>query len=49
MTRDGSRTELAAGLLHEPTGLAVAGRDIYVANDGGSPTDGQIVHIRDGG
>jgi hypothetical protein len=49
VNRDGSRTDLAAGMLHEPTGLAVAGRDIYVANDGGSPTDGQIVHIRDGG
>lgn len=47
VNRDGSRTELAAGLLQEPTGLAVDGPDVYVANNGGSPTDGQIVRIRD--
>lgn len=49
VNRDGSRTELAAGQLQEPTGLAVDGRNVYVANNGGSPTDGQIVRIRDTG
>jgi hypothetical protein len=45
--RDGTRTELAAGQLQEPTGLAVTRRgDVYVANNGGSPTDGQIVRVR---
>ena len=43
---DGTQTELAAGQLTEPTGLAVSRRgDVYVANNGGSPTDGEIVKI----
>jgi hypothetical protein len=44
--RDGTRTELAAGQLQEPTGLTVSRKgDVYVTNNGGSPTDGQILHI----
>ena len=43
---DGSRVELAAGLLEHPTGLAVARNgDVYVVNHGSSPDDGQIVRI----
>lgn len=48
---DGTRRELAAGQLQEPTGLALSrdGKDVYVANQGGSGTDGQIVRIPVGG
>jgi hypothetical protein len=45
--RDGTRTELAAGELTAPTGVAVSDHgDVYVANMGPT-TDGQIVRIRD--
>lgn len=44
--RDGTQTELAAGKLSEPTGVTVAKTgDVYVTNNGGSPTDGQILRI----
>jgi hypothetical protein len=44
--RDGTRTELAAGQLQEPTGLTVSRKgDVYVTNHGGSPADGQILRI----
>jgi hypothetical protein len=44
---DGTRTELAAGELQHPTGLAVTRRgDVYVADNGGSPDDGRIVRVR---
>jgi hypothetical protein len=44
---DGTQTELAVGKLVEPTGLAVTRRgNVYVSNQGGSPTDGQIVRVR---
>jgi hypothetical protein len=43
---DGTKTELAAGRLEHPTGIAVAKNgDIYVANRGGSPNNAQIVRI----
>jgi hypothetical protein len=43
---NGTQTELAAGQLVQPTGLAVADDgDIYVANQGTSPSDGQVVRI----
>jgi hypothetical protein len=43
---DGTKTELAAGQLEHPTGVAVAKNgDIYVANRGGSPNNAQIVRI----
>ena len=43
---DGAQTELAAGLLTQPTGLAVStGGDVYVANNGMSAGDAQIVRI----
>jgi hypothetical protein len=43
---DGEQTELAAGLLENPTGLAVRRNgDIYVANRGGSPDAAEIVRI----
>jgi hypothetical protein len=48
--RNGRQTELAAGRLEQPTGLAVSrGGDVYVANKGGSATDGEIVRVRGGG
>ena len=47
VSRNGTRTELAAGKLQQPTGLAVSrSGDVYVANNGGSPDEGQIVRIR---
>jgi hypothetical protein len=47
IARNGRQTELAAGRLEQPTGLAVSrGGDVYVANKGGSGTDGEIVRIR---
>jgi hypothetical protein len=47
---DGTRTELAAEQLQQPTGLAVTRRgDVYVANKGGSPDDAEIVHIHAAG
>ncbi|CAA9465602.1 MAG: hypothetical protein AVDCRST_MAG65-251 [uncultured Solirubrobacteraceae bacterium] len=47
ISRNGRQTELAAGRLQQPTGLAVAPNgDVYVANRGGSATRGQIVRIR---
>ena len=46
LAADGSQTELAAGQLEHPTGLAVARNgDIYVANQGASPDDAQIVRV----
>jgi hypothetical protein len=43
---DGTQTELAAGQLQQPTGVAVARNgDVYVSNQGGSPNDGQVVRI----
>ena len=43
---DGTQSELAAGQLQQPTGIAVAKNgDVYVANEGGSPTDAKIVRI----
>jgi hypothetical protein len=43
---DGTQTELAAGTLEHPTGIAVAKNgDVYVANRGGSPDNAQIVRI----
>jgi hypothetical protein len=49
IARNGRQTELAAGRLEQPTGLAVSrGGDVYVANKGGSGTDGEIVRIRAG-
>ncbi|MBA2516803.1 MAG: ScyD/ScyE family protein [Solirubrobacterales bacterium] len=43
---DGTRVELAAGKLMQPTGLAVSDdRDVYVGNHGTSGTDGEIVRI----
>ena len=47
IARSGAQSELAAGRLKQPTGLALPPRgDVYVANDGMSPDDGQIVRIR---
>lgn len=45
---NGRRTELAAGPLKQPTGLAIARGFAYVANDGMSPGDAQIVRIPTG-
>jgi hypothetical protein len=46
IARNGKRTELAAGKLQQPTGLAVARNgDVYVANRGTSGSAGQIVRI----
>jgi sugar lactone lactonase YvrE len=43
---DGSRTELAEGELEQPTGMTIGeDGDVYVANNGTSGTDGQIVRI----
>jgi hypothetical protein len=43
---NGKKTELAAGMLEGPTGIAVSGDgDIYVANKGSSGTDAEIVRI----
>jgi sugar lactone lactonase YvrE len=43
---DGTQTELAAGQLVQPTGMAVARNgDIYVANQGTSARGGQVVRI----
>ena len=43
---DGSQTELAAGQLETPTGIAVRRNgDIYVATNGSSPDGAQIVRI----
>jgi sugar lactone lactonase YvrE len=43
---NGKKTELAAGMLESPTGIAVSGDgDIYVANKGSSGTDAEIVRI----
>jgi hypothetical protein len=48
VARDGTRTELAAGQLTQPTGLAVSRKgEVYVANHGGSPTAGEIVRSHD--
>jgi glucose/arabinose dehydrogenase len=44
--RDGKQTELLAGQLQEPTGVTVSAQgDVYVTNNGGSPTDGQILRV----
>ena len=44
--RDGTQTELAAGKLEQPSGLAVShDGDVYVANKGSSPSDAEIVRI----
>jgi hypothetical protein len=46
IAKNGTQTELAAGQLTEPTGVTVAKNgDVYVANQGGSPGDGQVVRI----
>ncbi len=46
LAADGTQTELAAGKLQHPTGVAVARNgDVYVANNGGSPGDAQIVRV----
>ncbi len=46
IARDGTQTELAAGALTQPTGMAVSeDGDIYVANQGTSAQGGQIVRI----
>jgi hypothetical protein len=46
ITAKGKRTELAAGELTTPTGLAVAPNgDAYVSDQGFSPTEGRIVRI----
>jgi hypothetical protein len=46
LAADGTQTELAAGQLQHPTGVAVARNgDVYVANKGGSPNDAEIVRI----
>ena len=46
---NGTRTELAAGLLRQPTGLAVSNRGVvYVANEGMSARDAKIVRIPSG-
>lgn len=47
---DGTQTELAAGQLTAPTGLAVApdGEAVYVADRGTSPTEGRVVRIATG-
>jgi hypothetical protein len=43
---NGTRTELAAGRLRQPSGVAVADDgDVYVSDRGGSPTGGRIVRI----
>jgi hypothetical protein len=43
---DGTQTELLPGRLQEPTGVTVSGNgDVYVTNNGGSPTDGQILRV----
>jgi hypothetical protein len=48
VAENGTQTELAAGQLTEPTGVTVAKNgDVFVANQGGSPGDGQIVRIPD--
>lgn len=49
--RDGKQTELLAGQLQEPTGVTVSKQgDVYVTNNGGTPTDGQILRVvADGG
>jgi hypothetical protein len=45
--RDGTQTELAPGRLTHPTGVAVSRRgDVYVSDNGGSPTDGRVVRVR---
>ncbi len=48
---DGTQTDLAAGRLEQPTGMTIAPNgDIYVSNNGGSGSDGEIVRIhQDGG
>jgi hypothetical protein len=44
---NGTTTELAEGLLKQPTGLAVSRRgDVYVANNGMSAGSAQIVRIK---
>jgi hypothetical protein len=46
LTPDGQQAELAAGRLTQPTGMTVGPYgDVYVANQGSSPNDGQIVRI----
>jgi hypothetical protein len=46
---NGSKHELAAGQLTQPTGVAVGpDGDVYVADRGGSPTDGRIVRVPTG-
>jgi sugar lactone lactonase YvrE len=46
IARDGTQTELAAGALTQPTGMAVSeDGDVYVANQGTSAQGGQIVRI----
>jgi sugar lactone lactonase YvrE len=42
---DGTKTELAAGQLTFPTGLAIKGSSAYVSDTGFSGTDGRIVKI----
>ena len=43
---DGTQTELAAGRLIQPTGMAVgADGDVYVATNGLSPTEARIVRV----
>ena len=43
---DGTQTELAAGKLIQPTGMAVgADGDVYVATNGTSPSAAQIVRV----
>lgn len=43
---DGTRTELAPGELTQPSGVAIADDgDVYVSNNAGSGTDGEIVRI----
>jgi sugar lactone lactonase YvrE len=46
---DGTQTELAAGGLVQPTGMAVGGDgSVYVATNGTSPSEGRIVRVAAG-
>jgi hypothetical protein len=50
ISANGTRTELAAGRLTQPSGIAVADDgDVYVSDRSGSPTGGRIVRIPSGG
>ena len=36
---------LPAGTLNEPGGITVGNDGLYVTNNGGSPTDGQVLRV----